>query len=132
MWQRCLDVYNQHAGQATLLADYLYQIAGCDSRGIDAIAGTWGIEARNPFLAKPVMQLALNLPFEFKVGATPKPLIRRLFLERWTEKDIMPKKGFTGHCNDSLPWLNIKIDPTGNRGQDWQQIVLKSFYTDPS
>jgi asparagine synthase (glutamine-hydrolysing) len=132
VWQRCLDVYDQHAEQATLLADYLYQIAGCDSRGIDVIAGAWGIETRNPFLAKPVMQLALNLPFEFKVGATPKPLIRRLFLQRWTEKNILPKKGFTGHCNDSLPWLNVEIDPTGDRDQDWKQIVLKSFYTDPS
>lgn len=129
-WQRCLSVYNQHPGQATLLADYLYQIAGCDARGIDAIAGSWGIEARNPFLARPIMQLALNLPFEYKVGSVPKPLIRRLFLERWTEKDILPKKGFTGHCNDSLPWMNVEIESTGNRDRDWQQIVLKSFYSD--
>lgn len=132
VWKHCLDVYDQHPGQATLLADYLHQIAGCDSRGIDAIAGAWGIEGRNPFLAKPVMQLALNLPFEYKVGLTPKPLIRRLFLERWTEKDILPKKGFTGHCNDSLPWLDVNIEPTGDRARDWRQIVLKSFYTDPS
>jgi asparagine synthetase B (glutamine-hydrolysing) len=127
VWQQCLDVYDQHPGQATLLADYLHQIAGCDSRGIDVIAGAWGIESRNPFLAKPVMQLALNLPFEYKVGLTPKPLIRRLFLERWTEKDILPKKGFTGHCNDSLPWLNVKIEPTGNRDQDWKNIVVAGF-----
>jgi asparagine synthetase B (glutamine-hydrolysing) len=132
VWQQCLSAYDQHAGQATLLADYLYQIAACDARGIDVIAGAWGIEARNPFLAAPIMKLALNLPFEFKVGADPKPLIRRLFLERWTEKDILPKKGFTGHCNDSLPWLNVKIDSTSDRDQDWKQIVLKSFYTDPS
>jgi len=132
VWQRCLSAYNQHVGQATLLADYLYQIAGCDARGIDVIAGAWGIEARNPFLARPVMQLALNLPFEYKVGATPKPLIQRLFLERWKEKDIMPKKGFTGHCNDSLPWLDVEIETTGDRDQDWRQIVLRSFYTDSS
>jgi asparagine synthetase B (glutamine-hydrolysing) len=131
LWQQCLSAYDQHAGQATLLADYLYQIAGCDSRGIDVIAGAWGIETRNPFLAKPVMQLALNLPFGYKVGSTPKPLIRRLFLKRWAEKDILPKKGFTGHCNDSLPWLDVEIETTGNRDQDWKQIVLKSFYTDP-
>jgi len=130
LWQQCLSAYNQHTGQATLLADYLYQIAGCDARGIDVIAGSWGIETRNPFLARPVMQLALNLPFEFKVSTASKPLIRRMFLERWKEKDIMPKKGFTGHCNDSLPWLDIEIESTGNRDQDWQQIVLKSFYTD--
>ena len=130
VWQRCLSAYDQHAGQATLLADYLYQIAGCDARGIDVITGAWGIEPRSPFLAKPIMQLALNLPFEYKVGITLKPLVRRLFLERWREKDIMPKKGFTGHCNDSLPWLNVNIESTGDRNQDWRQIVLKSFYTD--
>jgi asparagine synthase (glutamine-hydrolysing) len=128
VWDRCLSSYDQHAGQATLLADYLYQIAGCDARGIDVIAGSWGIEARNPFLAKPIMQLALNLPFEYKVGKIPKSLIQRLFLERWKEKDVLPKKGFTGHCNDALPWLDIDLESTNNRNLDWRQIVLKSFY----
>lgn len=132
VWQRCLSAYDQHAGQATLLADYLYQIAACDARGIDVIAGAWGIEARNPFLATPIMKLALNLPFGYKVGATPKPLIRRLFLERWTEADILPKKGFTGHCNDALPWIDVDFVPTGDRDSDWQHIVLKSFYNGPN
>ena len=132
VWQRCLSVYDQHAGQATLLADYLYQIAGCDARGVDVIAGAWGIEPRSPFLAAPIMKLALSLPFEYKVGVTPKPLIRRMFLERWKKKDIMPKKGFTGHCNDSLPWLNVEIESTGDRNQDWRQVVLKSFYNSQS
>jgi len=129
LWQQCLTAYKGHAGQATLLMDYWYQIAGCDARGIDMIAGAWGIEARNPFLAPPIMKLALNLPFEYKVGATAKPLIRRMFLERWAESDILPKKGFTGHCNDALPWLDLTIKSTGDRNQDWRQIVLNSFYT---
>jgi asparagine synthetase B (glutamine-hydrolysing) len=108
--------------------DYWYQSVACDARGIDVCAGAWGKEARNPFLARPIMQLALNLPFEYKVGTVPKPLIRRLFLERWQPDQVLPKKGFTGHCNDALPWLNIKIDSTGDRDQDWRQEVLKSFY----
>ena len=132
LWQQCLSAYNQHAGQATLLADYLYQIAGCDARGIDVIAGAWGIESRNPFLAAPIIKLALNLPFDYKVGKIPKPLISRLFLERWDESDIMAKKGFTGHCNDALPYLDIALNPTGNRDRDWQQAVINSFYNYPS
>lgn len=128
LWRRCMSAYNQHAGQATLLMDYWYQIAGCDARGIDVISGAWGIESRNPFLARPVMQLALNLPFEFKVSGVPKPLITRLFVERWGSENVLPKKGFTGHCNDSLPWLGIDIQPSGNRDLDWHQAVLKSFY----
>jgi asparagine synthetase B (glutamine-hydrolysing) len=128
VWQRCLDAYNNDPRQATLLMDYLYQVAGCDARGIDLISGSWGIESRSPFLAKPVMQLALNLPFEFKVNTISKPLIRRMFLERWPEELIFPKKGFTGHANDSLPYLPITITPTGNRHADWKLISQQMFY----
>jgi asparagine synthetase B (glutamine-hydrolysing) len=127
IWQRCLDVYNGDPQQATLLMDYWYQVVGCDARGVDVIGGAWGIEPRNPFLAQPIMQLALNLPFEFKVGTVSKPLIRRMFLHRWPESLIFPKKGFTGHANDSLPYLPITIESTGDRLLDWKQIVIKSF-----
>ena len=132
LWKKCLTAYDYHAGQATMLADYWHQIAGCDARGVDVITGSWGIEGRNPFIAKPIMQFALNLPFTYKVAAEPKPLIRRLFLERWTEKDIWPKKGFSGHCNDSLPWLGITTNSTEDRNKEWQEIVLRSFYIDSS
>jgi asparagine synthetase B (glutamine-hydrolysing) len=128
LWNRCLSSYNGHAGQATLLMDYWHQVAGVDARGIDLIAGAWGIEPRNPFLSKPVMQLALNLPFEFKVNTVSKPLIRRAFLDRWNESLILPKKGFTGHANDSLPYMNFKFDSTGDRMEDWKIIAQKSFY----
>ena len=108
--------------------DYLYQVAGCDARGTDIISGSWGIEPRNPFLARPIMQLALNLPFEFKVNTVSKPIIRRMFLERWAEDLIFPKKGFTGHANDSLPYLPVTITSTGNRHQDWKLISQQMFY----
>ena len=132
LWDQCLAAYHGHSGQATLLMDYLHQVVGCDAQGIDAIAGAWGIETRNPFLAKPVIQFALNLNHHFKVSDVSKPLIRRLFLERWSQDLILPKKGFTGHCNDSLPWLGVDINPTGNRAQDWKTIVHASFYNYPN
>jgi hypothetical protein len=95
---------------------------------VDRITGCWGIEARNPFLAKPIMQLALNLPVEFKVGSVAKPLIRRLFLERWTPDLVMPKKGFSGHANDALPWMGINIETSGDRMADWRHIARETFY----
>jgi len=127
-WAKCLSTYNNDPRQATLLMDYLYQVAGCDIRGTDVISGAWGIEPRSPFLARPVMQFALNLPFEFKVAAVSKPLIRRLFLERWSEELIFPKKGFTGHANDSLSFLPVAIDSLGDRHQDWKLISQQMFY----
>ena len=129
LWRWCLDSYNQHAGQATLLADYWHQISGCDIRGVDSIAGAFGIEARNPFLARPIMQFALNLPFEYKVSSMPKPLIRDLFLKTWAESHIYPKKGFSGHCNDSLPYLNVSVSDT-DRNTQWRDAVINSFYKD--
>jgi asparagine synthetase B (glutamine-hydrolysing) len=132
LWQKCLEIYDYNVVQATLLMDYWHQIVGCDAQGIDAIAGAWEIETRNPFLAKPIIQFALNLPHDFKVGHTSKPLIRRLFLQRWSQDLILPKKGFTGHCNDSFPWLGINIDQTGNRVQDWKSVVQASFYNRPN
>ena len=129
LWNWCMDSYDQHAGQATLLADYWHQISGCDIRGVDVITGAHGIESRNPFLAKPLMQFALNLPFEFKVGKVPKPLIRDLFLKQWTESHIWPKKGFSGHCNDSLPYLNVPVSDT-DRNTQWRDAVVNSFHND--
>tara|TARA_B100001057_G_scaffold282613_1_gene282975 strand:+ start:2617 stop:4131 length:1515 start_codon:yes stop_codon:yes gene_type:complete len=129
LWKWCMESYRDHKGQATLLADYWHQISGCDIRGVDTIAGAFGIEARNPFLAKPIVQFALNLPFEYKVGAVPKPLIRDLFLERWQQSHIWPKKGFSGHCNDSLPYINVTVSDT-DRDTQWRDAVIKSFYKD--
>ena len=129
LWAQCLSAYNGDPKQATLLMDYWHQVIGCDSPGIDMIAGAWGIEARNPFMARPIMQFALNLPWEFKVSNTiSKPIIHRAFLERWSESLVFPKKGFTGHANDSLPYLPFSIESTGDRYLDWKQIAYKSFY----
>jgi len=130
LWQWCMDSYNGHRGQATLLADYWHQISGCDIRGVDTIAGAHGIEARNPFLAKPIIEFALNLPFEYKVNQfVNKPVIRELFLQRWSDSHIWPKKGFSGHCNDSLPYINVAVSATDRHSQ-WRDAVINSFHKD--
>jgi asparagine synthetase B (glutamine-hydrolysing) len=128
LWRRCMSVYNNDVTQATMLMDYWYQVVGCDARAVDTITGAWGIEARNPFLARPIMELALNLPVAYKTGNQAKPLIRKLFRERWAEDLVMPKKGFSGHANDALPWMNISIEQSGDRMTDWRQIAQKTFY----
>ena len=124
LWQRCLSVYNGDAYQATLLADYWSMIVGCDAPGQDRIAGSWGKEVRNPFMNKRLMQFALNLPATFKQG---KPLLKTAFLKHWDQELLFPKKGFTGHANDSLPWLPIDVVLTGDRYQDWKTINLQMF-----
>lgn len=128
LWQQCLEAYEGDPRQATLLMDYWYQIIGCDAPGTDRIAGSWGIEVRNPFMTRRIMQFALNLPWEYKVGLFSKPIVRQRFLQHWPQNLLLPKKGFTGHANDSLPWLGVEIESTGDRHLDWQKIAYQTFY----
>jgi asparagine synthetase B (glutamine-hydrolysing) len=128
LWNRCLDVYQGHAQQATLLMDYWYQVVGVDAPGLDRLGGYWGKETRNPFLLKFVMKFALNLPWHLKVKTYSKPVLKSLFRTHFPDRDIQTKKGFAGHANDSLPWLGVDIDPSGDRYQDWKQIAQNTFY----
>lgn len=128
IWQRCLEVYSGDARQATLLMDYWYQVIGCDAPGLDRIGGSWGIETRNPFLSRRIMEFALNLPWEYKVNTTTKPILRNRFEQDWPDQPILPKQGFAGHANDALPWLGVEITPTGNRYEEWKQIARRTFY----
>lgn len=129
VWDQCLNAYNGDARQATLLMDYWYQVVGVDAPGADRLGGAWGRETRNPFMLKSVMQWALNLPWEAKVGHSGKMPVRTEFLRRWPEHLIFAKQGFAGHANDSLPWLGVNIDATGDRHRDWQAIAQKTFYS---
>jgi len=128
LWRRCLNAYDGDAYLATLLADYWCQIVGCDAPGQDRISGAWGKETRNPFMNKRMMTFALNLPAQYRRG---KPLLRARFLQKFDQELLLPKKGFTGHANDSLPWLGIDIDSTGDRMQDWKSITQQMFATLP-
>jgi asparagine synthetase B (glutamine-hydrolysing) len=128
IWQKCLDVYSGDPQQATLLMDYWYQVIGCDAPGLDRIGGAWGIETRNPFLSRRIMEFALNLPWQYKVNTTTKPILRQKYLQYYPEESMLPKQGFAGHANDALPWLGVDIVPTGNRYDDWKQIARRTFY----
>ena len=124
LWNRCLNTYDGDAYLATLLADYWSQIVGCDAPGQDRISGAWGKETRNPFMNKRIMEFALNLPSEYRRG---KPLLKSKFLKKFDQQLLLPKKGFTGHANDALPFLSIDIDVTGDRMQDWKTITQQMF-----
>lgn len=125
LWSRCLDVYHGEAGPATLLMDYWYQIVGCDSPGQHRLSGAWGRETRNPFMHRSIMQFALNLPWHLRQG---KPLLREEFLRHWPADLLFAKQGFTGHANDSLPWMGLEVQCHGNRHQQWQQIATATFW----
>jgi asparagine synthetase B (glutamine-hydrolysing) len=125
LWQRCLEAYHGDARSATLLMDYWYQLTACDLPGQDAISGAHGKEIRNPFLHQRLIKFALNLPWSVRAN---KRLLKNKFLESRSQELLFPKQGFAGHANDSLPWMGIDIDTSGDRYQDWKVISQKIFY----
>jgi len=124
LWQRCLQSSQGHAGRATLLMDYVIQVSAVDARGVDAMTQAHGVEPRSPFLHPKIIKFALNLPWRLRLG---KPLLRHRFLRHWTQELLLPKQGFAGHCNDSLPWLDIAVPASKDRAKQWQQIQQASF-----
>jgi hypothetical protein len=40
----------------------------------------------------------------------------------------MPKQGFAGHANDSLPWMGVTVPTSGDRYQDWKQIAKETYF----
>lgn len=123
LWKQCLNFYNDPE-PATLLMDFLIQIGAVDMRGVDICTQAFGVEPRSPFTHPAIIKFALNLPYEYRIG---KPLLKRLFLKYWNKDLLLPKQGFTGHCNDSYPYLGIDIPRDNNRHKDWKNILHNLF-----
>lgn len=127
LWQQCIDACANDARSATLLMDYLHQVVGCDSQGLDRAAGAWGREIRNPFMHPSIIKFALSLPWELRVAEVTKPVLKQAWHHWFPGKELWPKQGFAGHANDSLPWMGIDFTPTEHRHRDWQSICQQSY-----
>ena len=123
-WHQCLDMYDGDPRPATLLMDYLTQICAVDMRGVDTLTMAHGIEPRSPFCHPNIIKFALNMPWHLRLG---KPMVRRLFLQRWPATMIEPKQGFAGHCNDSAEYLGVVCNPAVDRMTDWKRINQEVF-----
>lgn len=128
LWSQCLHAYRGCPQQATLLMDYWYQVVGVDAPGLDRAAGRWCREVRNPFMHPKIIKYALNLPVNLKINVNTKLLLKKIFCQHWDQHLMLPKMGFAGHANDSVAWLGIDFEPTGNRLADWKIIAQRTFY----
>ena len=139
--------------QAMMFCDFAFQLPSVGMRGTDLMSMMWSVETRSPFLRKPVIQFALNLPARVKSnpGETnrllrAKPLLKRLFLRHFPEHLLVEKQGFAGFPNESARYLgdiedyivlnvleiapeNIKKDAIG-RSTEWKLINLEFFLRD--
>ena len=124
LWNQCVSASQGHAGAATLLMDYLVQITAVDARGVDTMTMAHSIEPRSPFMHPKIIKFAFNLPWPLRQG---KPLLQNKFLRKWSKDLLLPKQGFAGHCNDSLPWLGVNVPASSDRSAQWKQIQSATF-----
>jgi asparagine synthetase B (glutamine-hydrolysing) len=124
LWHQCVAASQGHAGAATLLMDYLVQITAVDARGVDTMTMAHSIEPRSPFMHPKIIKFALNLPWHLRQD---KPLLKQKFLRKWPKEFLLPKQGFTGHCNDSLPWMRVNVPASLDRSAQWKQIQSATF-----
>jgi hypothetical protein len=104
--------------------DYLVQITAVDARGVDTMTMAHSIEPRSPFMHPKIVKFALNLPWPLRQG---KPLLQNRFLRKWSKDLLLPKQGFAGHCNDSLPWMGVNVPASLDRSAQWKQIQSVTF-----
>jgi asparagine synthetase B (glutamine-hydrolysing) len=113
----------------TFLNDYKIQQGGVDLLGADLVSGMYGKETRTPFTHPDVVKFALSLPKEFLVNTRSKSILHDLYFKR-TGKIINEKKqGFAGHCNDSIPMINLEYKTKStDRLTQWKEFIQDDFY----
>ena len=114
--------------QYTLNDDYLQKT--------DVACMAYSLESRAPLLSKEVIEYAMKLPVNYKIGSQPKYILRKL-LYRYVPKEIVdrPKRGF-GVPIDG--WLRVELkdwayervsDPEYFKDVPLDQKAVKKLFT---
>ena len=115
-------------GVDNLLADFVVQSGGADMLGADLVAGMLGKEIRLPFAHPRIIRFALSLPRHYKIAQSTKIILRDLYQSRTGRSYDLPKQGFAGHCNDSIPYLDPEFHiGSTDRLRIWRDFVLHWF-----
>lgn len=125
LWDRCYRAYSDKRCSAALM-DFVWDLYGVDMVGSDVIYSQWSIEKRQPFLQRPIVQWAVNLPWTSRVSTNLK-LILHYAHEKRVGCSPRTKQGFAGHCQDSLPWWEIDPPQSSTRQQEWSECVVSLF-----
>ena len=70
-----------------------------------------GVEVRNIFLNKNIIKFCLNLPIKYKINLNEKneimvckPLLKKLFIRKFSKNLLFKKQGFSGFPNESIKY----------------------------
>lgn len=87
-------------------ADTVVELVDDGLRNGDQITGWYGIENRSPFVRKDIIKFAFSLPEEYKKG---KPLLKKLFKQKFPDIQIKPKQGYAGFPNEVKKYINMSF-----------------------
>lgn len=118
-WKKSLQNYsfiknkNLRNRYAMMFMDSTIQLSSVGLRGTDLMLMQNSVEGRSVFLRKEIIDFALNLPLKFKINKSKnslknKILLKKIFIEKFTNKLLFKKQGFPGYPNETEKFLNLK------------------------
>ena len=96
----------------SLFLDYFYQSVSVTNLSNDLIGSSFGLEVRNIFSRKKIIQCAINIPLSKKFYLNNKfelkPILKSLFKNFFSKKLIYKKQGLSGYPNEMVKYADSK------------------------
>ena len=108
IWKLSNKYYND-SKQSELLCDSLTMLPEVGCKMTDTMGCLHGIEIRNIFYRKKIIEFILNCPLRIKIDFErniTKKLLKNQYLKYFNESTIKPKQGFAGYPNESIIMIN--------------------------
>ncbi len=142
---------DERACQAALYLDASIQLESVGLRSSDLMSMASSVEGRSFFVARDVLEMAVNLPIKYKIFADArdeiyqtKPILKRLFARHFGDALLFQKQGYSGYPNEAgkailgIPdcsrvssLLGIRqgalTDLTRTKASEWKLINLELF-----
>lgn len=140
LWNDCKKVYKDNH-QNMLLNDSLTMLPLIGCKNTDTIGSMNGIEIRNIFYRKELLEFILNCPINSKIDfekRITKKLLKSVYLQFYPYSTIVKKQGFSGFPNESsfliensfnnvIDFLKIKNYDLNDRDLMWKLINSEIF-----
>ena len=145
LWEDSKKYYKDKI-QSILLNDSLTMLSSVGCKTTDTIGSMNGLELRNIFYHKKILEFILNCPLSAKLDFEKnitKKLLKSAYLQFFPKSTIVKKQGFTGYPNESnylidnfkliTKLLKIKNYDNNDRDLMWKLINSEIFlkYTIP-
>lgn len=113
-WEYSKKFY-KNISDSSLLCDSLTMLPDIGCRTTDTMGSMHGIEIRNIYYRKKILEFILNCPINKKIDfekKITKKLLKSAYLNFFDKSTIIKKQGFTGYPNESFNLVDITFPHT--------------------